>query len=376
MQFDKTLSKYNKNHKFKDKINLTNYPLQKKYDFFIIIPAYCEESYIPLTLESISKQNQDLLNTTLMVVVINNSKKEQQKIKNNNKRTFISLVKKQFNFELIIIDCYSSKYALPNKLAGVGLARKIGMDFCINYAQNKSLFCSIDADTIVDKNYLTIINREYIKYKFKGAVVNFRHQKNSDSTIQKAVVEYEKLLKSIAHNLETIGSPYAFVNMGSTIICSMQAYVAIGGMPPKKATEDFYFLQKLAKYCSIHILKTILVYPSSRSEERVYLGTGFRMKNIQKNILFDDLYINPKAYDELNYLYQMMKQKWSYKSKEIMSSLPKNNSKLQCYLEKNNFINIIDKIQNNVTSQYYFMNQFHRWFDSLKIYKFLKSYDK
>ena len=38
--------------------------------------------------------------------------------------------------------------------------------------------------------------------------------------------------------------------------------------------------------------------------------------------------------------------------------------------------NIIDKIQNNATSQVYFMNQFHRWFDSLKIYKFLKAYDK
>tara|TARA_Y100001960_G_C14261290_1_gene627624 strand:- start:153 stop:623 length:471 start_codon:yes stop_codon:yes gene_type:complete len=156
----------------------------------------------------------------------------------------------------------------------------------------------------------------------------------------------------------------------------MQSYIAVGGMPPKRATEDFYFLQKLAKYHPIHRIKKILVYPSSRAEERVYLGTGYRMINVQKNKLFNDLYINPKAYDELQYLYKIIEDKWNGKSIEIMSSLAKNYSKLHRYLEKNNFINTFKKIQKNETNQTYFMTQFHRWFDSLKIYKFLRSYDK
>ena len=127
---------------------------------------------------------------------------------------------------------------------------------------------------------------------------------------------------------------------------------------------------------SYHNINDILVYPSSRSEQRVYLGTGFRMKNIKKNIFFDDLYINPKAYNEIGELYNIMEKKWNYKSSEIMSSLVKKNSKLWHYLEQNNFVNIIYKIQKNKIDKVYVIEQFNRWFDSLKIYKFLKSYDK
>ena len=45
--------------------------------------------------------------------------------------------------------------------------------------------------------------------------------------------------------------------MGSTIICSINAYIAVGGMVAKQATEDFYFLQQLAKYDNIHQIKNI-----------------------------------------------------------------------------------------------------------------------
>ena len=61
--------------------------------------------------------------------------------------------------------------------------------------------------------------------------------------------------------------------MGSTIICRVDAYIAVGGMPKKKAGEDFYFMQSLAKHTDIFYIDDILVFPSSRSEKRVYLGT-------------------------------------------------------------------------------------------------------
>ena len=48
-------------------------------------------------------------------------------------------------------------------------------------------------------------------------------------------------------------------------------------MNTKKATEDFYFLQAIAKYTKVHKIKDCLVHPSSRNENRVYLGTGFRI---------------------------------------------------------------------------------------------------
>jgi len=350
MKFSQTLRKYYDKRIFYGAANPHSIPAQKKYNYFIIIPAYAEKIYLECTLNSINKQEQKLLSQTLIVVIINNSKDDNQKIKDNNHKTYEHIIALHYNFEFILIDCFSSKYALPSKDAGVGLARKIGMDYCIKFSNENSLFCSIDADTLINKNYLQTIMQEFQYNQFGAAVINFKHQKNSNPKIQQAIIEYENLLKDIAKNIKRSGSPYGFVSMGSTIVCSMKAYVLIGGIPPKKATEDFYFLQKLAKYKPVYIIDKILVYPSSRAEERVYLGTGFRMKNIYNNIPFNDLYIKPQAYKDLNKLYQEVELKWNHKSTEIIN------------------------IQKNITDKKQLLSQFHRWFDNLKIYKFLKLY--
>ena len=98
------------------------------------------------------------------------------------------------------------------------------------------------------------------------------------------------------------------------------------------------------------------------------------MKNIENNIPFDDLYIQTKAYENLRILYQTIESNWNCESKEIMSSLVKNNSKLYQYLETNNFIKVFESIQKNSINKKQLLSQFHRWFDNLKIYKFLKLY--
>ena len=374
MQFAQTLCKYYNKRIFCGLANPHKIPQKEKYKYFIIIPAYAENLYLERTLDSINEQEVKLLNQTLVIIVINNSSDDSQNIKNNNALTYQHIINLNYKFEFILIDCFSSRYALSKKDAGVGLARKIGMDYCIKFSNQSSLFCSLDADTIINKNYLRTIAKEYINNLFGTAVVNFKHQKNNIPKIQKAIIEYENLLKDIAIKIRKTGSPYGFVSMGSTIVCSMEAYVSIGGIPPKRATEDFYFLQNLAKYKPIHIINEILVYPSSRAEERVYLGTGFRMKNISNNIPFNDLYIRSEAYKDLKYLYQIIELNWNKKSTEIISYLAENNSKLQQYLEKNNFIKVFENIQKNIINKRQLLNQFHRWFDSLKIYKFLKLY--
>tara|TARA_Y100001968_G_scaffold329559_1_gene379178 strand:- start:857 stop:1678 length:822 start_codon:yes stop_codon:yes gene_type:complete len=272
------------------------------------------------------------------------------------------------------MDCFSNKYSFNERSAGVGLARKIGMDYCIKFSKTSSLFFSLDADTLVNKNYLKIIIKEYKEKRFQAAVINFKHQKNHNPIINKAIIEYETLLKDMAINIKNTGSIYGFVSMGSAMVCSMKAYVSIGGMPIKKATEDFYFLQKLAKYHGVYSIDEILVYPSSRAEQRIYLGTGFRMNNINNKKIFDDLYIDTQAYIDLKQLYTIIDSNWDKKSSEIMSSVVQNNSKLYKYLNDNSFNQVFDSIQSNSLNKKQLLNQFHRWFDNLKIYKFLKLY--
>ena len=368
------LQKYKNNKILHQLGNPHQLPKQDCYKYFIIIPSFSEEEYIFDTLQSISNQNQALLFETLIVIIINNANGTSNDIKKNNQRTYDRLLVSNYTFEIIIIDCFSSMYALNDSNAGVGLARKIGYDYCINYAEYNSLFFSLDADTLIHKNYLLFVVDFFKKNKYECVVVNFKHQSNDDLMVQKAISKYERLLKDIAYQIKLTGSPYGFVSMGSTIICTMNAYIAVGGMPIKKATEDFYFLQKLAKYTKIQIIKKILVYPSSRSETRVYLGTGFRMSNIESDDLFKDLYINPKAYLVLKNFFTMIDKNWNNDIKEILLSLQQKSSKLYSYLEKENFNKAFKKIQKNSISKKQLLNQFHIWFDNLKLYKFLKLY--
>ena len=97
---------------------------------------------------------------------------------------------------------------------GVGLARKIGMDFCLRFSKINSLFFSLDADTIIHKNYLDIIIEKYKKHNFCSAVVNFKHRTSSDIDLNIKIKKYENLLKRIANNINNTGSPYGYVRYG------------------------------------------------------------------------------------------------------------------------------------------------------------------
>jgi len=75
-------------------------------------------------------------------------------------------------------------------------------------------------------------------------------------------------------NLLRIGSPYAFLALGSTIALPVWAYRKAGGISPFRAGEDFYFLQKLAKVGKVLNTCDSVVYPAARLSDRVDFGTG------------------------------------------------------------------------------------------------------
>ena len=375
MDYKKTLLKY-KNHKFISLGKAHKFPDKILYKYFIIIPAISENKYLWETLNSIEKQDKKFKNNLLVIVVVNNVKNDKPEVISNNDATYKQLVVSDYDFEFIAIDAYSSKHSLNKKYSGVGVARKVGMDYCINYSYQTSLLCSLDADTIINSDYLDVIEKEYNKYKFQSAVVNFKHQKSKNKKINNAIDEYEKLLKNIANKIKNSGSPYGYVSMGSTIICSINAYIAVGGMVAKQATEDFYFLQQLAKYNNIHQIKNVLVHPSCRVEERVYLGTGYRMTNYLQGNKFNDLYIYNQGFIDLKFLYDIITNNWNSNPRVIKSLITEKNLIIWKYLNNNSFIKALNNIKKNTINKTQFMNQFHVWFDSFKIYKFLKLYVK
>jgi len=346
----------------------------KNFDFFIVIPCYNEYDYLFKTLDSINKQNPLLLEKTLVVIVVNNSVKSNSNVKHNNEKTFDKLIGLNYSFEFVSIDCFSTETSFKDELAGVGLARKVGMDFSLKFIKDlNSIICSLDADTIIDKNYLDSIYNNFKKDKMNAAVVNFKHQNSSNSIIEEGIRKYELILKEIAENIEKTGSPYGYVSMGSTIVCNAKAYVAVGGMNTKKATEDFYFLQSLAKYTKVHKIKNVLVFPSSRGENRVYLGTGFRMGEYLKNKSFKNLNFTQDSYIEIKKILDIINLHWNDNSDLILKKLTCNlNKKSMNFLLNKNICNVLEKFKANAKSKRQFILFFNQWFDALTIMKFLK----
>ena len=108
-----------------------------------------------------------------------------------------------------------------------------------------------------------------IEYVFKqpnvyAATVEFEHNLQDDEINKPGILSYEIFLRHYVAGLLFAESPYAFHTIGSTVICDHEAYIKIGGMNTKKAAEDFYFLQKLAKHYSIHRITSTKVKTFSK----------------------------------------------------------------------------------------------------------------
>ncbi len=374
------MSSFNSTHSYLKKRGISGpwkiEPLiSRTFNQAIVIPAYAELEFLPLTIESINQNKPELLNQTLVVVVVNNANNSPQSIKDNNQLTIQKINENNYQFTLAVIDAAFSGLELPLKHAGVGLARKIGMDLALPHLTSpQSLIFCTDADTQVSPDYLSKVKQIFKSQNTSAAVIGFSHLKSQDSAINDAIGQYEKFLKTTAEKMQRAGSPYGYVSMGSTIVCTAEAYCAVGGMPRKKATEDFYFLQELTKYCGVHNISETLVFPSPRPISRVYLGTGFRMEQIQNGFDIAKLFYSEGAFWYLSQWLQLGSHAWEVNLKDLFKNTNTIHPNLVEFLKLESIEDIWSKIQNNAPSKSHFTEQFHRWFDGLKTIRFLKRF--
>ena len=347
--------------------------INRTFNQAIVIPAYSEFEFLLDTLESINQNKSELLKQTIVLVVVNNAINSPQSVKENNQLTLQKLIGNNYQFALAVIDAASTNLALPLKHAGVGLARKIGMDLTLPYlvSPQSLIFCT-DADTKVSSDYLSKIKQYFKADDASAAVIGFSHLESQNSAINKSIRDYEKYLKTTAEKMQEAGSPYGYIAMGSTMVCTAEAYCAVGGMPRKKATEDFYFLQELAKYCGVHNIPEILVFPSPRPISRVYLGTGYRMEQMQKGFDITNLYYSDDAYRYLSKWLQLGGHAWENSLNDLLKDIKSIHPNLIGFLKIEGIETIWSKIQNNAPSELHFKEQFHRWFDGLKTIRLLK----
>lgn len=176
-------------------------------------------------------------------------------------------------------------FDLAAKQAGVGLARKIGMDIGLQrFAEIKhdGLLVCLDADCTVSPNYLEALHQAG-KKKVNGLSLYFEHPlQGMDAETRERIGAYETWLRYYVHALRWAGYPHSFHTVGSSMAVRALAYAKIGGMNRRKAGEDFYFLHKLIPQGNFYDLSEATVFPSARTSERVPFGTGRAMREMEE----------------------------------------------------------------------------------------------
>jgi hypothetical protein len=166
--------------------------------------------------------------------------------------------------------------AWPNKISGVGNARKYIMDLAADWGTPNSWIAGLDADCMVANNYLLSLDKYFASGNKAGASIRFEHILPKEQAMINAITYYEIHLRYLKLGLQYAGFPFYYHTVGSSMVVSVWAYKKSGGMNRRKAGEDFYFLQKVMPLGFGEINDT-LVLPSARVSYRVPFGTGRAM---------------------------------------------------------------------------------------------------
>ncbi len=352
-----------------------NTELNKNLQLIVVIPTFNEPDVVK-TLQSLMQNNFSGFAVEI-IFVINSSKNNNEKIKQQNLLS-IQQLKKEFekntnpNLHQTILHFPD----LTEKISGVGVARKIGMDTALSIFKKldrpNGIIISLDADTQVEQNYFQEIFNHFSKNKTQAANISFEHPiagtiYNTD--IYKAITIYELYLRYYAEALKYCGFPYYYHTIGSAFCFTAKIYAQQGGMVVNKSGEDFYFLQKIIPVSNFSEIKTTKVYPSPRITDRVIFGTGVAVKQIIENYNFDFPVYNLNAFLILKYFFDKLEIIYTENTPYITD-----NKELKQFLTDNNFEQKIKEIKNNVSNYNTFKIRFFNWFSAFRIIKFLNFY--
>lgn len=359
----------------------------------VVIPAIKELSNIRELLTSLVDNKGLVLSKTFFLFVVNNLASSNKEIKENNLQTIkmlnriinkipnddfeMSIVKADLN--LAYIDVSTEGNELDEKHGGVSLARKIGMDAALNYfdytSAGKNILVCLDADCKVDENYLAKIYSDFSNNNLSAGYVNFEHPLPSNIEHRNAIINYEIFLRYYVLGLSYAESPFAFHTIGSTMICDTESYVKVGGMNKKKAAEDFYFMEKLAKNFPINKIEGATIFPSGRGSWRVPFGTGQRVNRFLEHRQNEYLLYSPESFVILKEWLKIYNSNVKFNPYQMIKEAKDISELLAEFLIANNFVADWQKILTNTKTELQLQKQKKMWFDgfkSLKLIHFLR----
>lgn len=247
----------------------------------VVIPALAEPEAL-LTLDALAAAHAPGI-TSEVLLVVNAAENADAGIQTGNK-ILLQQASDWARRSSKKVQCHVLDYCdIAAADAGVGLARKLGMDIALARLaaseRGRGIIACLDADCSVEQNYL----REVATYfatspDAVAATIYFEHPlETTPSHLQARIIDYELHLRCYRHGLRQAGSRYDRYTVGSAMAVRSEIYAQEGGMNRRVAGEDFYFLNKLLKRGRVGEINTTRVYPAARISTRVPFGTGATM---------------------------------------------------------------------------------------------------
>lgn len=269
------------------------------------------------------------------------------------------------------------EYELPEKHAGVGLARKIAMDAAVAHFYRvgcpNGVVASLDADTTVEKNYLTEIVRFFASASIAGVSIAYAHRLNElpeGSPERDAIIRYELYLRYYCQALKFTGHPHAYQCIGSAFAVRAADYAAQGGMNKRQAGEDFYFLQKLIATGRYANLVTTKVYPSPRFSTRTPFGTGQAVQQIVAVGGYWPTY-NFEAFLILKSFFATIDRLYKVDDDTLIDYFNDLPACLKDFLSETGFRDMMNEINGNCASVRQFHKRFYDYFNAFRVLKYL-----
>jgi hypothetical protein len=341
----------------------------------VVIPCY-DESELLVSLNSLYECVRPDC-AVEVIVVINSAIDSDRSVRQRNRSsleaaTEWSLTHNEERLRFHVLDCPD----LSPKHAGVGLARKIGMDEAIRRLHqagqvvNGVIIC-YDADCQCAPTYLSSIERHFLSHpETPGCSIYFEHPLEGphSSSVYEAIVTYELHLRYYVQALRFAGFPLAHHTVGSCMAIRAPTYIEQGGMNKRKAGEDFYFLQKIIALGNFTDLTETTVYPSPRMSDRVPFGTGRAVRNYIKT---GSLGTYPfQAFLDLQ---QLLVRFQSLTDGRLPVNALNGDlaQSLDSFLRSEGYELALAEIQGNTSDTGTFYRRFYRWLNPFRVMKFV-----
>lgn len=338
----------------------------------VVIPALAERERLAGVLDSLAQGSQRW-NEAEVLVLVNNSESASPDILSNNLQTLAEVKKYSGPLRVFGLDRCSPGRALAARTAGVGMARRLGMDAALLRLQQagqdgRAAIACLDADSPVGPGYIDAVLGIFDQEDAPtGGLCAYAHPLPADPRLSAAIIAYELWLRYFVAGLKLAGSLFAFPAIGSCMVVSARGYAQAKGMEPRRAGEDFHFLRKLAKLSGwrpLANLEQAKVYPEARISDRVPFGTGRAMRMCLEQGAEAYLYVAPaETFSALQTFFGAAEEGFKNLQRLRAGLRPW----LADFLEAEGAWPVLERFQKTYPSARHFALAVQHWFDSLRI---------